>query len=161
MPKIIIDQEFKDLLPELDKETFTLLEENIIQNGCRDSLVLWGDILIDGHNRYAICTKHKIPFNTIKKEFASREDVLVWMISTQVSRRNLSPMQLSNYRGLHYQADKKIQGTHNQYAVRPSEKSQNETFQNLTASRLATRYKVSRNTIIQHLAKLTPQPLTV
>ena len=52
MQKIIIDEEFKGLLPELDKETYESLEANILQNGCRDSLVLWGDILIDGHNRF-------------------------------------------------------------------------------------------------------------
>jgi hypothetical protein len=30
--------------------------------GCRDALVLWGDVLVDGHNRYGICTKHGIAF---------------------------------------------------------------------------------------------------
>lgn len=29
-----------------------------LADGCRDPLVLWGDVLIDGHNRYSICTKH-------------------------------------------------------------------------------------------------------
>jgi len=48
MQEVIIDDEFRDLLPELDAITYGMLEENIIQNGCRDSLVLWGDILIDG-----------------------------------------------------------------------------------------------------------------
>ena len=52
-----------------------MLEENILQNGCRDSLVLWGDILVDGHNRYEICTKHNIPFSTIEKQFDSHEEV--------------------------------------------------------------------------------------
>jgi len=107
MQEIIIDEEFKALLPTLDQTTFKLLEENIIENGCRDPLVLWDGVLIDGHNRYEICTQHFIPFATVDKEFASREDALIWIISTQVSRRNLSPMQLSYYRGLHYRAEKK------------------------------------------------------
>jgi hypothetical protein len=25
-------------------------------------LVLWGDMLVDGHNRYGICRKHGLPF---------------------------------------------------------------------------------------------------
>jgi len=37
MQKIIIDEEFKALLPALDKETYDMLEANLIQNGCRDS----------------------------------------------------------------------------------------------------------------------------
>jgi hypothetical protein len=76
MRSIIIDEEFISILPALDKETYALLEENLIEYGCRDSLILWDNILIDGHNRYEICTKHDIPFNTVDREFNSREDVL-------------------------------------------------------------------------------------
>ena len=146
MKKIVIDQEFKELLPALDKETYERLEANLLENGCRDALVLWGDILIDGHNRYEICTKHEIPYKTVEKEFATREEALIWIISTQVSRRNLTPMQLSFYRGLHYHADKIIQGTKNQYSEQ-SEKPQNGVFQNSTAKRLSEKYQVSKNTI--------------
>jgi len=147
MQKIVIDEEFKALLPALDKETYDMLEANLIQNGCRDSIVLWGDILIDGHNRYEICTKHGIEYGTVAKEFGSREEALIWIISTQVSRRNLSPIQLSHFRGLHYMADKRLQG-----GDRKS-KSQNGTLiedsTGSTARRLASNYRVSRNTIMR------------
>ena len=146
MQNIVIDEEFRALLPQLDKETYARLEENLLENGCRDSLVLWGDILVDGHNRFAICSKHNIPFNTINKEFTSREEALIWIISTQVARRNLTPIQLSHYRGLHYRADKRIQGTNLQY-FQENEKAQNEPFNFSTATRLAEQYHVSRNTI--------------
>ena len=145
MPNIIIDKEFLALLPALDKDTYALLEENLLQNGCRDSLVLWGNILIDGHNRYEICKKHNIEFNTINKDFASREEALIWIISTQVSRRNLSPIQLSHFRGLHYMADKKMQGGDKK------SKGQKDLLvhDNIgsTAARLAERYRVSPKTI--------------
>ena len=91
MREIIIDEVFKSLLPVLDDETYALLEENLLQNGCRDSLVLWNDILIDGHNRYELCVKHEIMFNTINREFESREEAMIWIVSNQVSRRNLTP----------------------------------------------------------------------
>ena len=146
MREIIIDEEFKSLLPPLDKETFALLEENLLEHGCRDALVIWKGILIDGHNRYEICMMHEIPFNTVEKEFGSREEVLIWIISTQVSRRNLSPIQLSHYRGLHYRADRRIQGTNNQF-VNQGEKRQNVVFQSSTSKRLAEKYRVSHKTI--------------
>ena len=148
MQTVIIDEEFKDLLPALDKNIYASLEENLISQGCRDSLIVWKDILIDGYNRYEICTKHNIPYNTVSKDFSNREEALIWIISNQVSRRNLTPVQLSLYRGLHYKADKKIQGTNNQYSQN-NEKSQNETFQKSTATRLASQYNVSRNTILR------------
>jgi len=101
MREIIIDEEFKSLLPALDEQTYAWLEDNILQHGCREPLVLWRDVLIDGNNRYEITMRHGLDFKTVDMEFDSREDVMVWIISTQVSRRNLTPMQLSFYRGFH------------------------------------------------------------
>jgi len=130
--------------------TYASLEENLLQNGCVYPLVLWENILIDGHNRYDICMRHGIPFSTVSKDFESRDEALIWIVVSQVARRNLSPVQLTYYRGLHYRTDKKIPGGSNQYS-KNSEKSQNGTQQKegATASRLADYYKVSRNTIIR------------
>lgn len=86
---IRIDEEFKSLIPPLSADEYAGLEKSLLDEGCRDALVLWGDVLIDGHNRYEICTKYHIPFETVKKDFASRDEVLLWMIDTQFSRRNL------------------------------------------------------------------------
>lgn len=85
-----IDNEFKNLIPALTDEEYKGLEQSILSEGCRDALVLWGDILVDGHNRYEICTKHGIAFNTVQKDFDSRDDVMLWMIDTQRARRNLN-----------------------------------------------------------------------
>lgn len=85
-----IDKEFQSLIPPLTAEEYAGLEESILSEGCRDALVVWGDTLIDGHNRYEICTKHNIPFKTVTKDFASREDVKLWMIGNQLARRNIN-----------------------------------------------------------------------
>ena len=146
MQELIIDEEFRFLLPALSKETYALLEENILENGCRDAIILWGNIIIDGHNRYEICTKHDIPFNTVRKEFSSRDDALIWIISTQVSRRNLTPIQLSYFRGLHYKADKRSQGNNNRF-LQQGTKPQNEVLLGSTSTRLSKQYNVSRATI--------------
>lgn len=86
---INIDEEFKNLIQPLTDDEFKGLEKSILKEGCRDKLVLWGNTLIDGHNRYEICKKHNIRFDTVQKDFASRDDVMLWMIDTQFSRRNL------------------------------------------------------------------------
>lgn len=88
--QIIIDKEFQSLIPQLTAEEYNGLEESILAEGCRDALVLWGDTLIDGHNRYEICTAHDVPFQTVQKDFASREDVKLWMIGNQLARRNIN-----------------------------------------------------------------------
>lgn len=84
-----IDVEFQSLIPPLTFEERKMLEESILNEGCRDAIVLWGDTIIDGHNRYEICTKHAILFETVSREFASRNDVIEWIIKNQFGRRNL------------------------------------------------------------------------
>ena len=86
-----IDKEFKEIIPPLSSEEFEQLEKNIIDEGCRDALVTWQDTLIDGHNRYKICTKHGIKFKTIAIELKSRNEVMIWIILNQMGRRNLIP----------------------------------------------------------------------
>jgi len=87
--EIKIDQEFKDLIPPLAVEEVLNLEQSILTEGCREAIILWNGVIVDGHNRYAICTKHGIAFKTEEKEFASRNDVRIWMIQNQLGRRNL------------------------------------------------------------------------
>lgn len=90
---IQIDKEFEALIPRLTDEEFSQLEKNVIEDGCRDALVLWEDILVDGHNRYRICQKHGIPFNTVQKDFANRDKAREWIILNQFGRRNLTAFQ--------------------------------------------------------------------
>jgi hypothetical protein len=91
--RLKIDPEFKNLIPPLTTEEYAGLEESILQEGCRDALIVWGDTLIDGHNRFEICTRHNIPFETTEMFFPSRDDVKLWMMKNQLSRRNLNDMQ--------------------------------------------------------------------
>ena len=86
---LTIDKEFKELIPPLTEDEYNGLEQSLLNEGCRDALVVWDDILVDGHNRYEICQKHNIPYKTINKEFDTRDDVIVWIIKNQFSRRNL------------------------------------------------------------------------
>jgi len=87
---MIINQELKSLIPPLTADEFNQLENNIILDGCRDPIVVWGETIIDGHNRYAICTKHNLPYKTVSKDFESIAAVRIWMRNNQFGRRNLT-----------------------------------------------------------------------
>ena len=91
--KMVIDKEFAELIPPLTSEEYKRLERSILADGCRDALVVWGDTLVDGHNRYHICTKHNIPYTTVSKEFDDRNAAMLWMMNNQLSRRNLNDFQ--------------------------------------------------------------------
>jgi len=88
--RIEIDPDFQSLIPPLSTEERTQLEANLIADGCRDPLVLWGTILVDGHNRYEICARLGIDFDVVQREFTDREDAIQWIIRNQFGRRNLS-----------------------------------------------------------------------
>ena len=49
--------------------------------------------LIDGRNRYKICTRLGLPFEGVIKEFLNRNDATEWIINNQFGRRNLSDYQ--------------------------------------------------------------------
>jgi N6-adenosine-specific RNA methylase IME4 len=85
-----IDNDLKNKIPHLTPDEYKQLEESILSEGCRDSLLTWNNILIDGHNRYEICTKHGIKFDTTELSFDSRNDAIIWMLKNQLGRRNLS-----------------------------------------------------------------------
>ena len=89
--QITVDSEFKELIPPLSFEEFTQLAENIAKDGCRDPLVIWNNTLVDGHNRYDICNRLKLPFKTIQRHFENRSEIIEWIITNQFGRRNLNP----------------------------------------------------------------------
>lgn len=85
-----IDKEFQSLIPPLGAEELHQLEANIKQDGCRDPLVVWQGILIDGHNRHEICNRIKIEYQVVEKELADRTAAILWIIDNQFGRRNLA-----------------------------------------------------------------------
>lgn len=91
-----IDPEFAALIPAPDAEELKWLEESIKKEGCTDPLIVWNGTIIDGHNRYNICTRLGIPFSYQEKEdLSDRNEVKAWIIERQLSRRNLTKYQKS------------------------------------------------------------------
>ena len=85
-----IDAEFKNLIPPLSAEERAGLEASIVAEGCRDAIVTWDGVIVDGHNRYEICQRHGIVFRTEAREFPDRDAAIVWIIENQLARRNIS-----------------------------------------------------------------------
>jgi ParB-like chromosome segregation protein Spo0J len=89
MTELQIDPELKAWIDPLSTDEYALLEASILQDGCRDPLVIWAGYLLDGHNRYEICQKHGIEFSTFEKAgLSTKVDVKIWMIQNQMGKRN-------------------------------------------------------------------------
>jgi len=91
---IVVNEALKAYIEPLTPDEHEALERSLLAEGCRDALVLWGNVLVDGHNRYGICQKHGLPFQTVQNpRFQSMEDVHLWMIDQHLGRRSLSDFQ--------------------------------------------------------------------
>jgi hypothetical protein len=85
---IVVNEALKAYIDPLTPEEHESLERSLLAEGCRDALVLWGEVLVDGHNRYGICQKHGLPFQTVQNlRFQSMADVHLWMIDQHLGRR--------------------------------------------------------------------------
>jgi N6-adenosine-specific RNA methylase IME4 len=135
-----INQKFHSLIPPLSPDELSQLEANIIADGCRDPIVLWDGTIVDGHNRFDICTRNKIKFQTVDMEFDGEDEACDWIDANQLGRRNLTPDQRSIIRGRRYNRTKK-QGKRTDLVANCNKVD--------TATALAEKHGVSRATVIR------------
>lgn len=145
--EIKIDKEFKDLIEPLTTEERRGLEASIQRDGLRDSLIVWKekDILLDGHNRLEICNQIGIEPTVSFVSLPDRESALSWILSNQLSRRNVTPGQKSYLRGKRYNLEKMLHGG-DRKSRKTKSKGQNEPLKS-TAAVLSETYGVSESTI--------------
>ena len=108
MADIIINEKFRTLIPPLNKAEYTELEKSLKKEGCREPLVIWNGYLIDGHNRFEICTRLNIKYKVINMPFESEEDAISWICSNQLGRRSISEETRKYLIGKRYEAEKII-----------------------------------------------------
>ena len=92
---IHIENDIASLIPPLSTDERAALQTSLLAEGCRDALVVWKETetLLDGHNRLDICQQHNLPYLTVVRSFASKDDAKTWVIRNQFARRNLTPFQ--------------------------------------------------------------------
>lgn len=141
-----------------------------MKQGCKDPLAVWETshgvldtnaqnpdetvfVLIDGHNRHTICQKYGLDSKIVIFQFESIEQVKDYMIDYQLGRRNLTPEQMSYFRGLlRYNREKGSQGKYDRI-------EKDGDFSEI----LATEFKVSPRIIKNDgnfaagIAKLVPE----
>jgi len=138
--KLNINTNFQSLLWPLTTEEKNQLTENIIKEGCRDSIIVWNGTIVDGHNRYEICQENNITFTTSSMSFDNESQVIEWIDKNQVGRRNITADQLRIIRGRTYNRLKKVVG-------KPTGTILGQIDPITTANKLAKEYGVSERTI--------------
>ena len=92
-PTILPD--LAELLPPLSGEQLAALEKDILQNGCYAPIIVNEDlVVVDGHNRQQICTRHDLPYKMAVFAFDDLLEAKQWALDTQKGRRNLEKWEL-------------------------------------------------------------------
>ena len=87
--------ELADLLPPLSGEQVSTLEKDLLQNGCYAPIIVNEDlVIVDGHNRQQICTRHGLPYKMAVFAFDDLLEAKQWALDTQKGRRNLDKWEL-------------------------------------------------------------------
>lgn len=87
--------EMDHLLPPLSEEQLSVLEKDILQNGCYAPIIVNEDlVIVDGHNRQRLCEKNGIPYQMAVFSFEDLLEAKQWALDTQKGRRNLDKWEL-------------------------------------------------------------------
>ena len=144
-----INQKFKSLIPPLRVDEYDQLEQNLLDEGCRDPLVIWNDTILDGHNRFEICTKHGIDFKTTPAPvyILTEDDAEDWIDKNQLGRRNLTPDDFKLILGRRYNRMKKAVPNPEGVGGKSGKIVNGQNDHQQTAERLAVEHGVSERTV--------------
>lgn len=139
-----LEPQLRRLLPALTEDEFGQLERNILDDPSRVTLLVWSErgVLLDGHNRHAICKKHGLRYQVKKVSLPDLDAAKLWIINEHLGRRHFTNEQASYWRGKQYELTKKPE------AGRPKGKlSHNATIS--TKATIASQHKVDPATIMR------------
>lgn len=153
---LVIDKEFESVIPPLDKQEFEFLKESILQDGeVFHPLVVWDNIIVDGHHRYKILKGHPdIKYRITERHFDNRYEAISWICLNQLGRRNLTAVQRKILFGRRLKAEKMARGASDGFRGNQHVnlvKHQNDALPDgethSTANRIAKEMGVSRPTV--------------
>ena len=152
LQNLSVDPEFQSKIPPLTAEERSQLEANILEEGrLLNPLIVWKGIIVDGHNRFEILKEHpEIEYAILEKEFAGREEAIVWICKNQLGRRNLTPEQRRYLVGKQYEAEKLAHGgSRKMEGDQPSCHGDNLVSQPKTCERIAQENGVNWRSVIR------------
>jgi hypothetical protein len=92
---LLIDEEFYSLLPDLDSDAAEGLAGSIAKLGLINPLDVWGKTILDGHERYFICMRLGLPFETYPRTFENRDAAIIFIAESQLMRKNYTKDELA------------------------------------------------------------------
>ena len=81
---------FPQLVQPLRKSSYQRLRQSLLREGPQAPILVWRSYVLEDFERYAIFTKHQIPFECREMDFSSREEAVAWVCAKQLLRKDLT-----------------------------------------------------------------------
>ena len=79
---LLTDRVFLSLSVPLQPEQERELEESLLLDGCREPIITWNGVIVDGHKRYHFCSAEGIEDSTEEMNFLSTEEAISCTVSS-------------------------------------------------------------------------------
>jgi hypothetical protein len=101
MKLLKINSEYLALVPRPSKEEYAALEKDIIaKRGAIEPIKINPDnVILDGHTRFEICTKHTLHFDTVTMDLGSELDEKIYIMETNLLRRQMGVLSKAEVGG--------------------------------------------------------------
>jgi hypothetical protein len=148
MQEIIINERFSEINRHLSADELSRLEKSLIDEGCLDPLIVWKEknVLLDGHNRYRICTEKKIEYRTEYVSLPNEKAAFEWIINHQLARRNLTKQEHDYLIGIKYLEKKKDKKASLKQNL-PIDQNDHTVEPERTAEKIASEHGISAPTV--------------
>lgn len=94
---LIADRAFVSLSIPFQQGQQNEFEKSLMREGCKEPIIVWNGVIIDGHKRYRFCCDEGIEYSVEEKKFSSEEEAISWVCRKHIP---IYEMKTSAYRYL-------------------------------------------------------------
>lgn len=105
---LVTDRVFLSLSVPTGPERERELEKSLLQDGCREPIIVWDGVIIDGYKRHHICVAEAIDFSVKEMDFPSEEEAISWVCRRRIPEYPKHSVPYRYLVGRLYNAQKRI-----------------------------------------------------
>ena len=102
------DRVFLSLSVPFGSERETEFDKSLLRDGCREPIITWDGVIIDGYKRYRICAAEAIDFSVKEMDFPSEEEAVSWVCRRRIPEYPKHSVPYRYLVGRLYNAQKRI-----------------------------------------------------
>ena len=105
---LVTDRVFLSLSIPFGPGNETEFEKSLLRDGCREQIIVWDGVIIDGYKRYRICAAEAIDFSVKEMDFPSEEEAVSWVCRRRIPEYPRHSVPYRYLVGRLYNAQKRI-----------------------------------------------------